>query len=327
MEEKRKAKNFTTFEKNLVVDLVQSKISILENKKTDTVSNEAKNQAWNSIAVAYNSSCQTGHRTPKQLKDLYSVLKRAARKNIATDRAEHFKSGGGIYTKTTSEIDIKIIEALPQQFEPDANAFDSSAPLFRDIQQSAFESPKQMSISYEPSEPSASSRPISCPSPTTPAIAVFSSSSMLPTLQPTPTEHIISCQLPTVPEIAVPSSSSSTLPTCQRTPSKRTVVSRKRKHPVDSLTEVIEKQKKLKYELYEAEMREKTKLIQEEREYKKQKHEMDMKIIQEELQYKREKQELDKKLLNFQLEEQNLKLEYKKLQVQMLMLELEKMKK
>ncbi|KAF5271897.1 hypothetical protein FQR65_LT17531 [Abscondita terminalis] len=73
MEEKRKAKNVTTFEKNLVVDLVQSKINVLENKKTDTVSNEAKNQAWNAIAAAYNGSCQTGHRTPKQLKDLYGV--------------------------------------------------------------------------------------------------------------------------------------------------------------------------------------------------------------------------------------------------------------
>ncbi|KAF5280156.1 hypothetical protein FQR65_LT15048 [Abscondita terminalis] len=257
MEEKRKAKNFTTFE-NLVVDL-------------------AKNQAWNAIAAAYNGSCQTGHRTPKQLKEVNGVLKRTARKNVASDRAEHFKSGSGTYTKTTSNIDTKIIEALPQQFQPDANLFDSSAPLFRDIQDSSgFESqhPKEL-IVPEPIRliiPESICSPIiSCPSPTTNSTHNFNS-----------------------------------------------FVSQKRKHPVESLTEIIDKQKKLKYNLYEAEMKEKTKLIQEEREYKKQKHEMDMKIIQEESECKKEKQEMDKKLLNMQLEEQSLKLENQKIQIQIL---------
>ncbi|KAF5273695.1 hypothetical protein FQA39_LY07385 [Lamprigera yunnana] len=89
MEEKRKGKNFTAFEKNFLVDLVQSKISIIENKKSDSINLEQKARAWDEIQKSYNGSQQTGFRTTKHLKEVYHVVKRNARTKLTTDRVNN----------------------------------------------------------------------------------------------------------------------------------------------------------------------------------------------------------------------------------------------
>lgn len=77
----RRAKNYTNFEKQLLVDLVLEEKNVVQNKKTDASSNEAKVQAWKRICSKFNSSQQSGVRNTKQLKELYQTIKRNARKN------------------------------------------------------------------------------------------------------------------------------------------------------------------------------------------------------------------------------------------------------
>ncbi|KAF5281907.1 hypothetical protein FQR65_LT14433 [Abscondita terminalis] len=133
MEQVKKRKNFTHFEKNVLLDLISEKKTIIENKKTDGTTNEEKAKAWKHVTESYNSSAQTGCRSIKQLKELYAILKRTARKNLAADRAEHFKTGGGSMTPKTTDLDEKVAGTVRDHFTPDQNAYDSSAALYESV--------------------------------------------------------------------------------------------------------------------------------------------------------------------------------------------------
>ncbi|KAI4470430.1 myb/sant-like dna-binding domain [Holotrichia oblita] len=99
-------------------------------KKTDGTSIEEKSKCWNVITKRYNEQNETGVRTSKQLKELYAILKRRARKNLYNDKVEQMKTGGGQYTPQSDARDMKLVAALKDQFVPDYNPFDSSAKLF-----------------------------------------------------------------------------------------------------------------------------------------------------------------------------------------------------
>ncbi|PSN38510.1 hypothetical protein C0J52_22139 [Blattella germanica] len=58
----------------------------------------------------FNASRQTENRTTKQLKELYFVLKRNARKHNNEDKMGHFQTGGGQFTPKSDNIDLKIVE-------------------------------------------------------------------------------------------------------------------------------------------------------------------------------------------------------------------------
>lgn len=82
----KKGKNITQYEKTFLLDLVLNKKDVIENKKTDAQTNDSKNIAWETVTALYNSGCQTGERTMKQLKELYGVIKRNSKKALAADR-------------------------------------------------------------------------------------------------------------------------------------------------------------------------------------------------------------------------------------------------
>ncbi|KAF5284409.1 hypothetical protein FQA39_LY17084 [Lamprigera yunnana] len=131
IEAKGKGKNFTAFDKNFLVDLVQSKISIIENKKSDIINSEQKARAWDEIQKSYNGFQQTGFRTAKQIKEVYEVVKRNAQKKIWLLIETLYKTGGGTYISASSDLDRKIIAATKDQFIPDNNPLDSSADLLQ----------------------------------------------------------------------------------------------------------------------------------------------------------------------------------------------------
>ncbi|PSN36016.1 hypothetical protein C0J52_12139 [Blattella germanica] len=125
-----RAKNFSSFERNLLVELVLERKHIVENKKTDGASVNEKRKCWEEISTLFNASRQTENRTTKQLKELYFVLKRNARKHNNEDKMGHFQTGGGQFTPKSDSIDLKIVGALKDQFQPDENHFDSSAIIY-----------------------------------------------------------------------------------------------------------------------------------------------------------------------------------------------------
>ncbi|PSN43345.1 hypothetical protein C0J52_15549 [Blattella germanica] len=92
-----------------------------------TLGNNEKNM------YIFNASRQTENRTTKQLKELYFVLKRNARKLNNEDKMGHLQTGGGQFTPKSDNIDLEIVGALKDQFEPDENRFDSSAIMYDEI--------------------------------------------------------------------------------------------------------------------------------------------------------------------------------------------------
>ncbi|XP_018576805.1 myb/SANT-like DNA-binding domain-containing protein 3 [Anoplophora glabripennis] len=123
----KRARNFSDFDKNVLFEIVQNYLHIVENKKTDASNVKLKNEAWASIARQFNSTCQSGIRTEKQLHALYDGIKKKARKNMYHDKKETYKTGGGLFTPKSDNLDSKIVQTLGVQFHSLPNPFDSSA--------------------------------------------------------------------------------------------------------------------------------------------------------------------------------------------------------
>lgn len=69
--------NFSNDEKILLLNLISNYKHIIENKKTDHVSSEEKNVAWNKIATEFNASAPNNtYRGVETLKKFYDNKKR-----------------------------------------------------------------------------------------------------------------------------------------------------------------------------------------------------------------------------------------------------------
>lgn len=89
MEFAKRSKNFTEREKMLLIEVAKEYLHVIDNKKTDGSSVEAKKQAWLELTNKYNAVSETGLRTEKQLHALYDNLKKKARKNMSDDKVGH----------------------------------------------------------------------------------------------------------------------------------------------------------------------------------------------------------------------------------------------
>ncbi|CAI6356646.1 unnamed protein product [Macrosiphum euphorbiae] len=81
---RQRGKNFTEWEKDMLIDLILPFKSIIENMKTDAVWNQKK---MPEITCLYNMQQKSGIRIDVQLKHLYDGLKRDARKEKSHDKA------------------------------------------------------------------------------------------------------------------------------------------------------------------------------------------------------------------------------------------------
>lgn len=87
--------NFTDFEKNLLVQLMDNYKKIIECKKTDCVTAAAKNKAWEKLCQAFNAESTNATRNIGQLQVLWKNFKSRAKKESAYVRRERFQTGGG----------------------------------------------------------------------------------------------------------------------------------------------------------------------------------------------------------------------------------------
>lgn len=90
-----RACNFNKEEVRLLTELVTKHRSIIENKKTDAVTNKDKEAAWEKIARMFNASSGLASRNAKTLKLKYESLKKEAKKKMAKHRQDLYKTGGG----------------------------------------------------------------------------------------------------------------------------------------------------------------------------------------------------------------------------------------
>lgn len=82
-----KSKNFSYDEVDLLLNLVDFRKGVLENKKTDQITSKEKNVAWKGLEEEFNQKNLCGDfRDWKMLKTKYENLKKAAKKNFAEER-------------------------------------------------------------------------------------------------------------------------------------------------------------------------------------------------------------------------------------------------
>lgn len=87
-----RAENFTTEEKDLLVELVTKYKEVIENKRTDAVSQKQKKRAYQMLSNEYNSQ-STRPRTAASLKVCWENIKKRSRKAQAKEKASIFKTG------------------------------------------------------------------------------------------------------------------------------------------------------------------------------------------------------------------------------------------
>ncbi|XP_028156694.1 uncharacterized protein LOC135084378 [Ostrinia nubilalis] len=98
MESKKRerAANFNNAEVQLLVSLVDKHKQVIENKKTDAVTNKDKDAVWKKIETSFNScGISTSIRTWKTLKLKYEGIKKVTKKKSSLQRQEMYRTGGG----------------------------------------------------------------------------------------------------------------------------------------------------------------------------------------------------------------------------------------
>ncbi|XP_049701781.2 uncharacterized protein LOC126055652 [Helicoverpa armigera] len=137
MENKKRERsaNFDSAEIQLLINLVAKFKNIVENKKTDAVTNKDKEAAWRQIEENFNScGVSTNARSWKTLKLKYEGIKKNTKKKSSLQRQEMYKTGGGpSKAPEFSEIDEKVLSICSNitGLEPrhDSDTISKSTPL------------------------------------------------------------------------------------------------------------------------------------------------------------------------------------------------------
>lgn len=90
---KPRMRNMIDSEKTLLVDLATKYFNIIENKKTDGVTSQRKQEQWEEISVEFNSMSQIHYRNATDLKNSWDNLKRLAKRTRTEEKFE-FKVTG-----------------------------------------------------------------------------------------------------------------------------------------------------------------------------------------------------------------------------------------
>ena len=87
--------NFSAAETRCLIEICVKFKSVIENKKTDAVTNRDKEAAWIEIENMFNAISGTAARNKKALKLKYEGLKKSTKKKMALNRQQLYKTGGG----------------------------------------------------------------------------------------------------------------------------------------------------------------------------------------------------------------------------------------
>ncbi|XP_033211705.1 uncharacterized protein LOC117169435 [Belonocnema kinseyi] len=121
--------NFTNAEKQNLLLIVDKYRSIVESKKSDSVSNKQKLQAWEEICRAFNAkNISPEYRPAHRIKFLWDNIKRDTRRKLSALRQETFKKEGGRNPAKEELFCLKVKEIIGNAAEPmENNANDDGA--------------------------------------------------------------------------------------------------------------------------------------------------------------------------------------------------------
>ncbi|CAK1604081.1 unnamed protein product [Parnassius mnemosyne] len=122
---RQRSENWREEDKYLLMDLVRERVSVIENKNTDTNTNSKKLAKWADLLCSFNSMCKGGTRILPQLKAQWCMIKMAKKKIKSVERKNLLQTSGGPPPKTNPENADDICSLLPNEFVIDTNEFDS----------------------------------------------------------------------------------------------------------------------------------------------------------------------------------------------------------
>ncbi|XP_075149278.1 myb/SANT-like DNA-binding domain-containing protein 3 [Haematobia irritans] len=120
-----RSENWSEDDKELLKELVKMRVNAIENKNTDTNTNQAKKKAWLELEKDFNNMTSCGHRTVPQLKSQWTTIKIQAKKEMSEYRSQIRKTGGGQAPLGAPLQGNDIAIWLPNEFVVDENEFDS----------------------------------------------------------------------------------------------------------------------------------------------------------------------------------------------------------
>ncbi len=89
-----RAKNWETDEISLLTELVEQNLQLIQAKYSNTVTNTKKMQVWGRITSQLNA-LGIATRTVKDVKNKWSNLHQAAKKEFSAHKTDRAKTGGG----------------------------------------------------------------------------------------------------------------------------------------------------------------------------------------------------------------------------------------
>ena len=116
--------NYTLLEKNVLFELVEKHKDIIESKKNDGKIVEKKKRIWDEMHKDFSSAPGVNVRSVKQLKALWKNMKSKAKKDVAHDKKERRKTGGGPQNVISDEMSNRISALIPHQMHSLHNSFD-----------------------------------------------------------------------------------------------------------------------------------------------------------------------------------------------------------
>ncbi|EDW63624.2 myb/SANT-like DNA-binding domain-containing protein 3 isoform X2 [Drosophila virilis] len=128
---KKRGKNFSPEEELTLVELVEERNDVLNNKKSDAFTWKHKEEVW--AELTNNFVAKTGvMREWRQLRDKYLHMKRRAKVELAKERAHSLRMGGEPVTPIVSTVSEKIVAmigdaalCLKQALETDGNTLEN----------------------------------------------------------------------------------------------------------------------------------------------------------------------------------------------------------
>lgn len=114
-----RGKNFTEQDKDEFLCLLVDFRSVIDDKKTDTVTVKRKKEIWEQICTKFNLVSQSGTRTVKQLKSLYDNLKQKARK----EKDQINKSDDDAFHHNLAVQSQNILSSLSDRIQPIQNPY------------------------------------------------------------------------------------------------------------------------------------------------------------------------------------------------------------
>lgn len=123
--------NFSTSEKSILADIISCPIhkNIIENKKTDGSSIRQKEASWLKVTQEFNSNLCVNKRTVKQLQQAWTNMKRETKKEVANQRMELIKTGGGGYVPPLDDSKMKVLGIIKTQATPMENDYDNDSVI------------------------------------------------------------------------------------------------------------------------------------------------------------------------------------------------------